>query len=384
MKANKLKRIIAVIFLCTVLFACNKELEPYNSKSNAQALNTPEDLQTATYGTYALIKSHVFLRAFWWMKIFPSDNVALSGNTSNPLYNSYTYTHFPSMGNAEQTWQGAYAAIFAANSIIERIEDGTSTELDQIKGENLYLRAFLHFNLVRFFGRPYYQNDGNNPGIPIVGDTSNEMLARNTVKEVYDFILSDLQHAADLMTLNKTANYATREAAFALLSRIYLYKGDNENAVLYSNKVIESNRYKLIDTESYKKYFTIIPENNPETIFAIRNMISDDQGKQGIGTQFYNDPVTQVTGYGETYASVSFVELLAKYPEDARHSFIEPQRDENGNMLTRGDVPKYFMNKYNWQEGIANLCSPVVSRLAEMYLNRAEANAKIGNDQLAL
>jgi hypothetical protein len=44
----------------------------------------------------------------------------------------------------------------------------------------------------------------------------------------------------------------------------------------------------------------------------------------------------------------------------------------------------YFINKYNWQEGIANLASPVYLRLAEMYLNRAEANAKLGNDPLAI
>jgi hypothetical protein len=385
MKLTKnIKFVVVAIVLLTTFSACKKDLQPYNSKSDAQALRTPSDLQTATYGTYSLIKDHTFLRALWWMKIFPSDNVALSGNTSNPIYNSYTYIHIPTMSNIDQVWKGAYAAIYAANRIIEKINDGESAELDQLKGENLYLRAWCHFNLVRLFGRPYTQDEGNNPGVPIKNNTLSELPARSTVKEVYDFIVADLLKSATLMTMNKSASFATKEAAYALLSRIYLYENDNANAILYANKVFDSNRFKLLEGDAYKKYFTIVPENNSETIFAVRNIVADDQKKQGIGTQFYNDPITKVTGYGETYASQAFVDLLNKYPQDIRHSFVEPQRDADGNMLTRGNVPKYYFNVYNWQDGLANLSSPVVSRLAEMYLNRAEANAKLGNNQLAI
>lgn len=385
MKTSILKILLNVIALVTVFTGCKKDLQPYDSKTDESALVSFDDLQTATYGAYAAIKAPDYTLRLYWMSIYPSDNVALSGSTTDPIYNEYTYTHFAAEGSTTDFWQGAYRAIYAANRVIEKIQDGESPELDQLKGENLFIRALNHFFLVRFFGRPYSQDGGSSLGVPIKDNTENDFPPRNTVKEVYDFIVSDLLKAAELMTEDKDSRFVSKEVAYALLSRVYLYEEDNENAILYANKVIDSKRYQLMATDAYKKYFTYHPEDNSETIFAIRFIPSDNQFYSAIGNQFYNDPVTQATGYGETYASLSLVKLLNQYPDDARHSFIELQRDPvTGDTLRRGNVPKIYINKYNWQDGIANLSSPVVLRLAEMYLNRAEANAKMGKDQLAL
>lgn len=367
-----------------LLTACSKDLEPYNGKSDKTALETPEDLQTATYGVYAGLVDRKYTKNLNQLGEYPGDDVALSGATGDQVFYTYTYTHFPGMGNTEQFWQGAYKVIYAANAIIEKITDGTSAQLDQLKGENLYLRAMAHFDLVRLFGRPYLQGNGNNPGVVIKDNTRDDRPARSTVKAVYDFVIADLQKAASLMTVNKNAAFASKAVAEALLARVYLYMGDNANALKYAEKVISSNRYHLMATQPYKTYFRVVPEENPETIFAIRHTMADDRGKDAIGSMYYNDPFTQATGWGEVYASVAFVKLLDKYPEDVRHSFIEPQRDGNGNMLKRNQTPVYYINKYNWQEGIANLSSPVILRLAEMYLVRAEANAKLGNDAAAI
>lgn len=364
--------------------ACNKDLEPYNGKSDDAALETPADLQTATYGVYAGLVDRTYIKNQNQIGEYPGDNVAISGATGDQVFYTYNFTHFPGMGNTEQFWQGAYKVIYSANAIIERITDGESAMLDQLKGENLFLRAMAHFDLVRIFGRPYPQGKGNNPGVVIKDNTENDQPARSSVKEVYDFIIADLKRAEALLSERKNNNFASKEVAQALLSRVYLYTEDNANAVLYANRVIASSRYRLLATEPYKTYFRSVPESNPETIFAIRHTIADDRGKDAIGSMYYNDPVTQSTGWGEVYASVAYMKLLDKYPQDARHSFIEPQRDANGNMLMRNLTPKYYINKYNWQEGVANLSSPVILRLAEMYLNRAEANAKLGKGQEAL
>lgn len=385
MKLINIKHIAVAIALVIGSWSCKKDLQPYNGKTDEMALITPLDFQMATYGSYAGLKAPEYTLELFWMGIYPSDDVALSGTTSNPLYNSYTYTHFPGMFNTEFFWRDAYKAIYSANRVIEKITDGESPAMDQLKGENLFLRALSHFFLVRFFGRPYPQGQGENPGIVIKDNTkTDDSPARSTVKQTYDFIIKDLLKAAELMHINKSASFATKEAAYALLSRVYLYKEDNANAIIYADKVLNSNRYTLVATEPYKKYFIPIPENNTETIFAIRHTVADDRAKSAIGNQFYNDPVTQSTGYGETYASRSLVDLLDQYPQDARHSFIELQLAPNGDTLKRGNVPKFYVNKFNWQDGVANVSSPVILRLAEMYLNRAEANAKLGFNDLAI
>lgn len=48
------------------------------------------------------------------------------------------------------------------------------------------------------------------------------------------------------------------------------------------------------------------------------------------------------------------------------------------------NFPAWMMRKFAEQDGEVQLSSPVMIRWAEVILNRAEANAKLGNDQLAL
>src|SRR5690606_31623169 len=368
---------IYALALLVLSSACDKDLEPYDSKSADLALATPEDLQIATYGTYACLVYDEFVHTHHQLGEFGGDNVALSGTSGSHWYNVYNYTHFPAMTTTTNFWSQAYKAIFSANQIIDRIQEGESKFLDQLKGENLFIRAMVHFDLVRFFGRPYPQGQGNNPGIIIRSSAQeDEFPSRSTVKEVYDFVIADLEKAAILMTEEKSACYATKEAAYALLSRVYLYMENNEKAIEYADLVINSGRYELLSTSSYKSYFTLVPEANSETIFAIRHTLSDNRNKGSIGSQYYTDGVS---GWGQVYASMDFMKLINRYPEDARHSFIEIQMDPNGiDTLKRGNVPKFFVNKHVKQEGVINLSSPVMLRLAEMYLNRAEARAKLG------
>lgn len=392
-----MKTIYVYILLITCLYSgCSVDIEPYKGKEDKEALSTCEELQVATNGVYSFLKKAQYTRNLHRMVEYSSDNVSLSGGTGDVLLFSYTYEHLVNLGTCLDFWQTSYQMIYAANKVIDAVAGKQTPEYDQLRGENLFIRALGHFNLVRVFGRPYIQSPETNLGVMIRTDIDNNALPpRSTVAEVYKQVILDLKEAAELMTVKKNANYASKEVAYALLSRVYLYMGENDLAIEYADKVINSKRYTLLSTANYVKYPSFLPEDNPETIFAFRHTLLDDRGKNSISALYYKAPVNGL-GWGEMYASEPIRNLLGKHPEDVRNQFIEPQYeldskgnikyDDLGNPIVqkRNGWPKYYVNKYSWQDGIETLSSPVYIRLSEVYLNRAEAYAKKKEVQKAL
>lgn len=400
MKSINIRAILIITITTILLSACRKTFVPSTAIDEKSALSNAGDIETATVGTYALFKNEGYVRSGHFLMEYPTDEVAQGQNSSDDLTRAYRYTHLVTSSHPELFWQQAYKAAGAANRIIEVIKDDATEDLRQLKGENLYIRAMMHFNLVRVFGRPYPQNNGNNPGVPILKDGLSEeekaILSRSSVKDVYDFVIADLVKAADLMrggSQGKANPFASKEVAYALLSRVYLYKEDNDKAIEFADKVISSGRYSLLTGSEYANYFRGVPEGNKETIFCIRHTKTEDRGFSSIGSMYFSGDASgnaqsqAYSGWGEIYASKKYVDTLNNHPSDLRNSFISPYK-VNGilqlNTKLTPNTPMYYINKYSLQEGIVNLSSPVYIRLAEMYLNRAEANAKLGNDQLAL
>lgn len=428
------------------LGSCSLDYEPYESLPEGQVDQIEGAPDIITRGTYSLLKG--WSNNAHRLTEYPGDNVALSGATTDNLINSYNYNRIITNYRANDFWVISYRAIAGTNSVLARLKEGESKVNDQLIAENLYLRAMLYFYNVNLFGRPYNQSPSTNLGVPLkLKDDPNENLPRNTVKEVYDQIVSDLLKAETLFNNNERKGiYASKEATQALLARVYLYMEDNAKAKEYADKVISSGKFTLLSSDKLKTYGESVPEKNSETIFAIKFVkdIDYDPG-YSIGAMY---SVVGGYGWGEMYASRPYLELIRKYPSDVRNSFISPQYDpkstdvmayyvsddnmstgvvvtksgtdynyvENGvtktlskksngagdfeytinvggkdrkvlidrKMADRNGYLKYYIMKWTGQEGIAQLFSPVISRLSEVYLIRAEANAKLGNTTAAL
>lgn len=388
--SNKMKKYIN-IFLLTVfmgnLSGCdNLEYFPIDQLSDQQVSESPELLSNITIGTYSRLREMRYVRNRQAAQEFPGDDAVWVKNSGDNRMLTYSYQHIVNSSVSTQFWQEAYYGIFSANKVIEAIDDNADEENLQLKGENIFLRAFMHFDLVRMFGRPYSQNPETNLGVMIRDNTDVSALPpRSTVKETYAFIENDLLKAADLMSISKPSIFASKEVAWGMLARLYLYMEQNEKAIEYADMVINSGKYSLLETSQFGSYFTLLPENNPETIFAIKLLETENMGKGSIGSLYHGQG-----GWGEMFASKTYRDLIYQNPNDERVKFIDPDYiyDDEGNKIPdpsedvgfllqkRDGLSQYFINKYTMEGGVQMLSSPIVMRLAEMYLIKAEAYAK--------
>lgn len=429
------------------LFAssCSLDRTPYDALPADDLDDIQGSVESITLGNYSRLKDWVNN----WHRVveYPGDNVALSGTTTDNLFYSYNYQRLVTNARVNDFWEQSYKNIVGTNIVLEKLQEGESMGNDQLIAENLYLRSMLYFYLTNVFGRPYVQGP-ENMGVPIkLSSDVDENPARSSVGEVYAQIEKDLLKAESLFNTSKANVYASKEAAQALLARVYLYKGENQKAIEYADKVINSGRFTLLSTAELPNMSVKVPEDNSETIFAIKFVKDADYPNNGWYTVGSMYATIQGAGWGEMYASRPYLELVRKYPSDRRNAFIDPvvkdaavtmayyvndqytyqgvevtksgddyRYTENGTQKTliknpngagdyqyainiggktrsvlidkqlddRNGYLKYFINKCSGQEGQAHLWSPIISRLAEIYLIRAEANAKLGNVNAAL
>ncbi|MCR6505371.1 RagB/SusD family nutrient uptake outer membrane protein [Bacteroides muris (ex Fokt et al. 2023)] len=475
-----MKKILAIALVAaTALTSCDIERLPYGSMSAEQITSDPSaSLDALMNGVYAQLKT--WSDPMHRCGEYAGDNMMIRGSSTDAFFEFISYSRTPNNYRLQNFWDYGYKGIAQASNIINMIEEGQGEEIDNQLGECYYVRGMLYFYFVRAYGRPYYQAPEKNLGVPIVNGTPDNIMTdlfmedRATVKETYEQVISDLKKAEEMLTIDKGPAYASKGAAQAMLSRVYLYmSGTYENpnqeyarlAVEYADKVINSGDYSLLNRDQFMKYNTLTPENNDESIFVVKRVASEFSGYDhyyGIGGMYAN---IGGMGWGEMYASAKYIDLLNETgrndwrPDhyrivDARAAFIEPTYEDgnklvfrfikkeqekgsdpilnyaqfdaerNGATVTCKDAeknsytltpvneeeeiyeinyggatyqgvldyyislnrvyPQFYITKCSREGEDSHLHSPIISRLGEIYLNRAEAYAKLGQYSQAL
>ena len=380
-------RIIITLVIFLILTAsCNKtlELQPSESLPTEEALSDLPGLQTALHGVYNTLQSYEYYgNIFLTYPELLGNLVYLRSIASEPkplpwvlLPFFYSYDMNAALAPT-QVWNACYRTISLSNKIIENIDgvDGDEVQKDQIKGEALALRAMAHFDIVRFFARPYgYGDPAENPGVPIVLESVpyDYQPSRNTVKEVYEQVVKDLEEARNRLG-NDVGKYRfSNDAATALLARVSLYKEDWDKAEELASELIESVNYPFVPADKVVAMFAA--PGSSEEIFTLKFETSEDRGisdpleNNNLGANYIpgNDGGRGAIGVTE--------DLLNLYePGDMRSDLIYWQ-----------DSTEYFQSKFQGQDGIIGLHSPKLLRIAEMYLIRAEARFQQGRTTDAL
>jgi len=225
-----------------VLGSCDNFLE--ENPDNRVDLNNPDKAAQLLTNAYSG-SAYTFTE---WM----SDNVEYTfGTTKLPEHDqAYTWSEFTGIDQdtPSQYWTSTYDAIAHSNEVLAMIDDmpGDRAQKNAVKGEALLTRAYGHFMLVNLFAKHYDEATADSDlGIPYVLEPETEFIKkynRNTVEEVYDLVEDDLLEGLDLVDESFYANsgkyHFTRNAALAFASRFYLFKGDLNDCIKYSNELL--------------------------------------------------------------------------------------------------------------------------------------------------
>lgn len=380
--------------ICLLLFAsCSPEwlnLDPKDGINTESAITDLEGLKAAKVGLYdglqgnGTYSSYYAARMIYYGDVRGDDMQARAeGRRTSPLYEMKYQAN-----DAPQIWNIPYNVLRRANRIIEAVDNKAISDADEntlgsIYSEALVVRALVHFDLVKVYGKTYTQDNGEGLGIPLMlkPTDAKSLPTRNTVKEVYSQVIQDLQKALNdnLLPKNQTPGYINHWTAKALLSRVYLYMGDNANSLKHAEEIIKSSPYELWTNADYAAnvWDKTRGAHGKEMILEILNTSTDDYtDREGIA-YLYNE-----LGYNDAIATESFCSLLQSDPNDVRLTAMLKSTGTKY-ISTYGDN-KVWVNKYPSNNlGEMRLSNVPLLRLSEVYLNAAEAAVKLGKQQLA-
>lgn len=355
------------------------DLEPSTSvKTNVKTIS---DVEFTLNGIYSTMQSSDAYsgRLVYYGDVTGDDIQAVSSTkrTANAYLYGFTKTNAPA-----SYWSMPYEIIQNCNVILKHIDDIPITDkqkdaLDDLKGQALAIRGLALFDLTKLFGYPYTMDNGASLGACIVTDVleKDAMPQRSTVAQCYTQILKDLEESVKLLGKKFNKGKINRWAALTLLSRVYLYHGDDAKALAAAKEAIEGaekNGYALWTNEEYPSAWAndASKQKPGEVLFEIINLTTDSPGKESLGYLYAPG------GYADGCVTVSFYNMMLKDANDVRLKIINvATKDKYSSSSIYG---RAFVNKFQPQQGenLTDANIPLI-RLSEAYLNAAEAAAKL-------
>jgi tetratricopeptide (TPR) repeat protein len=266
------------------------------------------------------------------------------------------------------SWRYLYRQIAIANYVIELIEDseGTPEEIAFVKGEAYFIRAYCYFVLTNLYAEPYESATQARItyGVPLRTDIG--VLPRydkSMLGESYDLIESDLAEARRLIGssgITKSLYHPRVTTCDLLLSRVKLYKKEYGEAIEAATQVINNAMLMRMNAGGETRAF--ITQNNPEVLYS---MAVSASASGGISPNNMTN-----------FSLVVNPRLYGSFHDDDQRKRVffapitNPVTNETNIYPRKGDATFTELGKANM-------------RVAEAYLNRAEAYAFTGRYDLA-
>lgn len=285
-----LKKTYIFLFATFLLYGCSEDFLDVDSRERIEAEDSEEVFAPNHFviSSYGMLTDWTYAFSYLGVTEIISDN-ADKGSTPTSTGTDKHFldglTHTSTTPSIRAVWEHWYKSIGRASYAIEYTEGyGLSDEnyKNRLIAEAKFLRALHYFWLVRMFGDVPLQHI--------------DLLNRAPEEEVYAFIEQDLLDAIEALP-NKSEyatgdlGRATKGAAQALLSKVYLYLEQWEDARNYADMVISSGEYSL--EPDYEDIWREYSENGVESIFEVQargeqiahgvNQYSQTQSPRGTG-----------------------------------------------------------------------------------------------------
>jgi len=401
------------ISLLIMLMSCTKFLdEPVRGVQTIDNyFMTEEECEDFLIGCY-----QGMFQEDWWMIQFVyllNETATDDAWLSNPTQAELDYKQFsmfqmtPANDYLYPFWEYMYKNIFQCNLALEGyeetpIKDNNPELIARLSGEAKFIRAYCHFELAKNFKElPLLTS-------PMTPDELQD-LGLSTQEEAYDLIISDFLEAATVLPdvySAESLGRVTKGAAWAFLSRAYLYMEEWNLAKAYADSIVNSGQYSLEPV--YGEIWDINNRNGLESIFELQTNYDPNYqtgnslpiltgGREDHGW-YYCAPssnleqayieqgdtirlrATIITPYNEETAEADGVGKAMVYDADGQtvavNSFdVSRLRDSKSMRVNRKFyiLPEDRMENYGHDYRNHIPKNHIFIRLGEVKLNRAEA-----------
>ncbi len=380
---KKIIKHISLFCISLTFLGCNdelKELEPFTQGNPSTFFNSVQSFQFGIDGAYAQFYNY-YASTGSGLQGLPdilSDNViiARSGRLSNETNYDYRYQSNTG-GLVSLYWSEAYEAVNVANLVIEQIDNlAASDDKDNIFGQALAARAIAHFDLARVYAKiPTQSEDASqSPGIVYIkvedGDTEDPLAepARETVESNYTEILGDLTRASQLIADDNGEGRLNRNSVFGMLSRVYLYTGQYQEAIDAANQV----DIPIATKSELPGVYT--DANNAGILIEWSVNTTTETGFDNVGVLYSQT----INGELRSEYVIDYAFFMSVAENDIRKPIMFELGTYDGNTY---NAVKKFKGEGDQVNGLVDI---KVLRAAEVLLNKAEAQFELGLEADAL
>lgn len=381
-----MKKIILLSISIFSLLSCGDFLrtEPVEKISINEQLSTKQGVLESLNGAYYQLRSTYFSEPNFVygdllagnLKFTPQNSGAVTqDNSVNLIYN---FEDQITASNLSYFYGDMYQIINNVNLILQYtdlLSDATAAEIKEIKAEALALRAFVHFQLYKYYSQNYtYTTDASHLGIvyntqPLKAGV--DYPKRKTAAEVFMLLENDIEQSLILFQPNhaipagQKKNFMSSEATKLLGAEIALWKNDWQKAYNYADDLVNTTSLTLTPASDIATQWAV-----SESIFEIAD---NSTGEFPAGSVYNYVSSASKSSYN---ASTDIYNLFV--PNDNRRSLLETRNLKTGTSSGAPNLPYYFTKKYKLQTG------SLIYRLSLAYFIRAESAIHIGNVQQAL